>query len=117
MKEGFYDFTKMILQSTIISLMTVLIMLLIQDFNDGADKLGEIDQFVQIARIWADEHKYNETGYNCINYSRDLYEIAQILDIDAEQMTGCPPEDSNETCHRWLRITLSFEPQKAQWVD
>ena len=116
MSEEWYDFIKMIFQCAITSLLTTLLIFSIQDFSTGQE-LGDVNKFVALAEKWADTHTYNETEYNCINYSQDVYEIAQIMDIDADMMTGCPPEESNISCHRWLRVTLDFEPQHAAFTD
>lgn len=72
------------------------------------------DYFLRTARLWADKHDYNLTSYNCKNYTNDVQDIADIFGVETEQVTGC---NINGSCHRWLRVTLDFEPQYGRFVD
>ena len=114
MNEALYDFIKMIITSTLTAVLTVLVLTYIQGLDDT--NLGDIDHFVKVAKKWADSHEYDIGVYDCQNFSKDVNEIANLMDIESEIIRGCPVE-TNETCHRWLRLTLDFEPQYAEFTD
>jgi len=77
---------------------------------------GETKDFLTLALRFSKQHDYNLKNYNCVNYTTDLYNIADNLGFDVEVIKGCPKEQ-NLTCHQWLRLKVDFEPQNSQFVD
>ena len=75
---------------------------------------GEVQDFLLVAERFADNHEYNRTGYNCVNYSHDLKAIADQLGFKTKIIRGCPEEG---ICHEWLELNIDFEPQQAKFVD
>jgi len=76
------------------------------------DEVRDITMFIE---RFAQNHQYNITGYNCVNYSSDVMMVAEHLGFDdrLEMVSGCNATE----CHRWLRIKIDFEPQTATFVD
>ncbi len=74
-------------------------------------------EFIKLSEQWADTHKYNKTSYNCVNFTKDVFEIGNMAGVNVEKVSGCPINDSDESCHSWLRLTVDFEPQYAEFVD
>jgi hypothetical protein len=78
---------------------------------------GEVKDFLIVAQRFAGSHDYSEE-YNCMNYTKDLKQIADNLGFDVEQVSGCKNSSSTkEDCHFWLRLKIDFEPQSAEFVD
>ena len=77
--------------------------------------ISEMDQFLLTANRFAREHEYDINSYNCVNYSNDLKAIADKLGFNTTYATGC--RNYNNSCHRWLRVTMDFEPQEAEFKD
>lgn len=79
---------------------------------------GDIDDFVVLAKRFADNHYYNLSDYNCKNYTADLHEIANELGFKTSVIKGCPADvDKSTPCHLWLRLSVDFEPQSGYFTD
>lgn len=78
---------------------------------------GEIKDFLIVSQRFADNHNYLREEYNCINYTRDLKQIADQLGFDVEQVIGCNSSSLPKECHAWLTLKVDFEPQSAKFVD
>ena len=70
---------------------------------------GELREFTMIGRRFAENHQYNKTDYNCVDYSEDFYNIATQLGFTVEQVTGCPAENETGICHRSIRLKVDYE--------
>ena len=77
---------------------------------------GEVKDFLIVAQRFADNHNYSEE-YNCMNYTKDLKQIADQLGFDVEQVVGCTNQSADKYCHAWLKLKVDFEPQFAEFVD
>jgi hypothetical protein len=82
------------------------------DKDFGEDDLS---QFLAISKRFADQHEYNKTGYNCVNYTDDLKSITDQLGFRTKAVIGC--NRYNGSCHKFLRLEVDFEPQDAEIVD
>lgn len=54
-------------------------------------------------------NKYERTGYNCLNYSRDYVKQLQFDGYKARVVTG-PLEKGSESRHAWVELTLYIDP-------
>jgi hypothetical protein len=77
---------------------------------------GEVKDFLIVSQRFAENHIYSEQ-YNCMNYTKDLKQIADELGFDVEQVVGCNSSSSPKDCHAWLKLKFDFEPQFAEFVD
>ena len=77
--------------------------------------INEMEQFLLISQRFARNHKYDVDNYNCVNYSNDLKVIADQLGFNTTYAAGC--KKPNDGCHKWLRVTMDFNPEIAQFTD
>ena len=77
---------------------------------------NDIDRLLDMGEAFADNHTYNRTGYNCVNYSNDFYEIIKEYNYSAEIVWGCRL-DNKTRCHQWLRFTFDYEPVYGSFID
>jgi len=79
---------------------------------------GDMADFFVVARRFANNHNYSD-DYNCVNYTDDLYRIIEELGLSTniEKVRGCSEEGMTGECHRWLKITMDFEPQSYTIKD
>ena len=89
----------------------------------GEDKVlgvtGELKDFLIVGKRFSDNHVYDLKNYNCVNYSRDLKSIADSLGFVTRYVEGCPVRinDSNRSCHAWLRLEVDYNPQMGKFAD
>ena len=69
----------------------------------------------EIGKLFASNHNYSES-YNCQDYSNDIQEVFQSLGIRSYRVSGCK-KDNSSVCHRWVRVTLDFEPIWGEFTD
>lgn len=88
----------------------------------------EIDKLTFIMQRFAKSHVYSNTEsnkYNCLNYSREFYNVVTALGYKASIEKGCnydinisyafATNDNGSiiewrTCHAWIRMTFDIEP-------
>jgi hypothetical protein len=81
----------------------------------GNNSMGnEVDGMWFIKNYHGDELNYTE-DYNCVNFTNSLLEYADKIGVYCQAVTGCPDENKNSTCHRWVRCDI--EPQSFSFVD
>ncbi len=73
----------------------------------------ELNDLEIIMKRFKKHHKYNKSNYNCVNYSKDLMNIAKQLGFEVEEVIRC----NDEMCHEWLSVKMDFEPQTGKFVD
>lgn len=68
-----------------------------------------------IGTKFKENHKYNFTEYNCVNYSVDFKTILDGLGYEADYVVGC--DINNTNCHQWLTISFDYEPITGKFVN
>lgn len=70
--------------------------------------------FSEVMTVYLRDKEYNETSFNCINYTKDAADIADALGVQYQIVSGCP---INGSCHRWIKIVMDYEPQGNKLID
>ena len=61
---------------------------------------------------YSEQHTYNRTSFNCVNYTNDVMLMANAMGYDVMRVKGCPLNiTENNTCHAWVRWYVDIEPQ------
>jgi hypothetical protein len=82
----------------------------------NSEYYGELTDLLILGKRFAAHHQYNESDYNCKNYSMDFKYIADQLGFDVETQVAC--KYSNLTkCHMYNLIKVPYEPQSGEFVD
>lgn len=77
----------------------------------------KLSQFQEIVGIYLNDREYNRTRFNCVNFSTDIKQIADIMGVPAQMVVGCSNESNETKCHQWLRLWVDYEPQYNKVVD
>jgi hypothetical protein len=77
---------------------------------------GDLTDLEILGTRFAMNHKYNESGYNCVNYTEDFLYIAKQLGFNVESRTACKYANMTE-CHRFVVTKITFEPQSGKFKD
>ena len=126
-----YDAYMAVITITIIILVGVISWAVLVNLTEGVDVElngwtmaksdileGDMRDFVILAQRYAQNHEYNATGFNCINYTDELADIMDKLGFKYTKMIGCADGAGNASrCHEWLRLMVDFEPQSGKFTD
>lgn len=77
---------------------------------------GDISDLQILSQRFARAHQYNETGYNCVNYSDDFVRIGRDLGFNVWTRSGCAYAN-NTYCHKWVVTELELEPQSGMFKE
>ena len=82
------------------------------DYSPTSDVIGDIRK---LGRKFSDNHEYIVNEYDCTEFAGDFNEVLQQLGYNSHTVSGCSVK--NSSCHRWIRITLDFEPIWGGFTD
>lgn len=74
------------------------------------ESMTEYDFIEQLQVKFAENHEYNISNYNCVNYSSDFMQVGKHLGYDIEVIGGTENETS-EFGHVWNSLSIEIEPQ------
>ena len=77
---------------------------------------GSITDLTILGKRFADHHTYNLSDYDCKNYSKDFFDLANHLGFDVEIETACRYENMTE-CHAYNIVRIAYEPQSGEFRD
>jgi hypothetical protein len=87
-----------------------------QSITDKQPYYGDLTDLQILGKRFAAYHEYNITKYNCVNYTKDFYDIALSLGFNVNKVQGCKNANHSE-CHAWVETIIGYEPQTGQYDD
>jgi hypothetical protein len=81
--------------------------------NNDSGALSDVEFILEAARRFNAVREFNETSYNCVNFTNDFNDAMSYFGFDVDYVR----RHNWETGHRWSKICLDYDVQKESLVN